>query len=138
MNITAEEEAGEYLYISTSESYARQNIFKCEGSRSLPPKRNNDLYVCKLVIVPCYREAVDRVISVLEGFTYGANSELIHLRFDKLEEVVDMVLRNFKKEWDFVRARRPSYVKATLNELPTVPSAKIEFSAPAEGEQHQP
>jgi len=123
------------FYIATCPSLAANNRFKYGGVGALKALKGrlaqynsshpeDDLfYYAKVVRCNDYTVLEKRVGSILQQFKdkAGGSKEMLHLRYDLLEAVVDFVAEHYDREIDYVVEHCRQFLEATIAGEPVVP-----------------
>jgi prophage antirepressor-like protein len=129
---TRQVEPQEYIYIATTDAYARESKFKPGGcstfnlvksrlSQYNSGKSDSDnhffVYVKKVVN---YRAIEQAILGCLGGFRENANKELYIINFDWLVKCVDAIIEHNTEFLAFVNLNRDQMVEDTMNKEPVI------------------
>jgi prophage antirepressor-like protein len=125
----------EIFYLATTPLYASQNRFKYGGiatAKDLPARLatyntgrpEGDLYYYTKIIKCHSYKHIERCIELLiKGFKdkKHGTKELMHIRYDCLEEIIEFIVENRGKDIDFINKHAQSFINKTVHETPIVP-----------------
>jgi hypothetical protein len=123
-------EPREYIYIATTDVYARDNKFKPGGcsafnlvksrlSQYNSGKSDSDMhYFVYLKKVVSYRAVEQALQGCLGGFRENLNKELFIINFDWLVKCVDAIIEHNTEFMVFVNLNRDQMVEDTMNKEP--------------------
>jgi hypothetical protein len=111
-------EKKQVFYIATTPSYCRQNRFKFGGVKEYKDLKSrlvsyntghaegDSMYYVKAYRCNDYRQVEERIGNVLKQFKDKANSrkEMLHIRFEFLAEIAELIIDNYDKEIDWINA----------------------------------
>jgi prophage antirepressor-like protein len=128
-------EKNQIFYIMTTKAYASNNRFEYGGVKNRNDLKNRlhaynvgraegDLmYIAKIFKCTSYKQIEERVNSVLQRFKDKQNSrkEMIHMIYNRLEEVIDFICDHYDCEIDFINERCQQMFRDTLECEPIIP-----------------
>lgn len=130
-------EKEQVFYLATTEPYALRNRFEFGGvkqSKDLVARLRSyntgrseaDLYFfTKLIKCNNYKIIEEKMHNILAQFKDKKDSrkEMIHLRYDMLVQVVDIICENYDKEIDFINSKCKEFFEMTIESEGIVPPA---------------
>jgi prophage antirepressor-like protein len=130
-------EKEQIFYLMTTKAYAENNRFEYGGVKNINELKNRlsgyntgraegDLmYICKIIKCNSYKLIEERINNVAQRFKdkLGSRKEMVHMRYNRLEEVIDFICEHYNYEIDFINARCKEIFDETINNEPIIPSA---------------
>jgi predicted nucleic acid-binding Zn-ribbon protein len=128
-------EKDQIFYLATTKAYATQNRFEYGGVKQKKDLRSrlstyntgraeNDLmYYVKIIECNNYKEIESRIANILQRFKDKLNGkkEMLHMRFNVLEEMTDFLVENYDKEVEFINKHCNKFFEETIHCDPILP-----------------
>lgn len=127
----------EIFYIATTQQYAKNNRFKYGGVENMNLLRSrlsgyntgraegDIMYFAKIVKCHSYRQIENRLECLAKTFKDKQDSkkEMLEMRYDYLERLVDFIVENNNKEVDYINENATTILEGTLDIHAIVPVA---------------
>ncbi len=134
-------ERTQVFYIATSRSLASQNRFKYGGVNSVnllssriatynsSHPADDPFYICKYYMCNSYKLIENHIRTLLIIFRdklTSSTKEMLHLRYDLLCNVIDMIVENSDREIEYINGLCRQMLESTVQDEPIVPNP-VEF-----------
>lgn len=130
-------EKEQIFYLMTTKAYADNNRFEYGGVKNIDELRKRlsgyntgraegDLmYICKIVKCNSYKLIEDRINNIAQRFKdkLGSRKEMIHMKYNHLEEIVDYINEHYDDEIEFINEKCQEIFNDTINDEPIIPAA---------------